>query len=162
KAGRATTDTTDGVATTYGYDLSSELTNANAAGYSYDGTGNRTMSGYQTGADNRLLNDGTNTYTYDNANELTGKSQTATTPAWSYAYDARSEMTSAVEYASPGGAVSFSATYTYDVYSRLIAEAQWSASTGVVTTHFGMDGWNAWATLTGANALQTRYVRPDG
>jgi RHS repeat-associated protein len=32
----------------------------------------------------------------------------------------------------------------------------------VTATHFGLDGLDAWAALNGSNALQTRYVRPDG
>jgi len=54
---------------TYGYDTTSQLTSATHTyqsneTYSYDANGNRTMTGYQTGTDNRLTNDGTYTYTY--------------------------------------------------------------------------------------------------
>jgi len=53
----------------YGYDSKSQLTSATHTHqsnetYSYDNNGNRTMTGYQTGTDNRLTNDGTYTYTY--------------------------------------------------------------------------------------------------
>ena len=41
--------------------------------YSYDDTGNRTMTGYSTGDHNRLLSDGTFYYTYDNEGNQTGK-----------------------------------------------------------------------------------------
>ena len=65
---------------TYGYDLAhrlTSLTHAEGGGtladytwtygeaYTYDGTGNRTNSGYSTGDNNRLLSDATYSYTYD-------------------------------------------------------------------------------------------------
>jgi YD repeat-containing protein len=48
---------------TFGYDASAQLTNVTSTSYSetftYDTNGNRTMSGYSTGAGNRLTSDGT-------------------------------------------------------------------------------------------------------
>jgi hypothetical protein len=39
----------NGTSITYGYDATSQLTSAGGTNYSYDATGNRTMTGYQTG-----------------------------------------------------------------------------------------------------------------
>src|SRR5207237_9578852 len=52
-----------------GYDATGELTSVTtgqSASYSYDLAGNRTMTGFTTGPDNRLTSDGTYNYTYDN------------------------------------------------------------------------------------------------
>ena len=43
-------------------------------GKTYDANGNRTMSGYVTGAANQITSDGTWTYTYDNEGNLIKKS----------------------------------------------------------------------------------------
>jgi RHS repeat-associated protein len=162
KASRLTSDTTDGATTSYGYDSDSQLTSAGASNYGYDPNGNRNTTGYATGAANRLTNDGTYTYTYDAAGELIKKSKGASAETWQYDYDARGRMTAAREYSTDGGALTFALTNTYDVSDRLLAQSRWTSSTGTVTTHFGWDGSDAWADLTGANALQTRYARPDG
>ena len=52
---------------TYGYDSKSQLTSATHSypsneADSFNNNGNRTMSGYQTGSDNRLIKDGTYSY----------------------------------------------------------------------------------------------------
>ena len=46
--------------------------------YSYDATGNRTMTGYSTGTGNRLASDGTFNYTYDDEGNLATKTEIAT------------------------------------------------------------------------------------
>ena len=68
--GRITQMVSQDGTSTYGYDATSQLTSATHSyqsneTYTYDNNGNRTMSGYQTGTDNRLTNDGTYSYTYD-------------------------------------------------------------------------------------------------
>jgi YD repeat-containing protein len=60
----------------YSNDKDGELTGVSGvaqASYSYDANGNRTMSGYQTGPGNELLNDGQFTYTYDKDSNLLSK-----------------------------------------------------------------------------------------
>ncbi len=57
-AGNRTSQTINGVVTTYQYDAANRLTNVNGVAYSYDNNGN-------------LLSDGVRTYTYDAANRLT-------------------------------------------------------------------------------------------
>src|SRR5262245_54560492 len=62
-------------ARSYGYDGSNQLTSDGTTTYSYDGNGNRTLAGYQTGTDNRLMTDGVWTYTYDAEGNTTVKSK---------------------------------------------------------------------------------------
>jgi YD repeat-containing protein len=71
-AGRMTqsVNNTDGTVN-YSNDATGQLTSADSTGtpsldenHSYDPTGNRTNTGYSTGADNRLLSDGTYHYLY--------------------------------------------------------------------------------------------------
>ncbi len=67
----------------YGYDSKSQLTSATHSyqsneAYTFDNNGNRTMSGYQTGSDNRLTNDGTYRYTYDAEGNRLTRTKTAT------------------------------------------------------------------------------------
>jgi len=73
----------------YGYDNSSQLTSAVHSfqmdeSYSYDANGNRTMMGYQTGTDNRLLNDGTYSYQYDKEGNRTKRTKTSTNESTEY------------------------------------------------------------------------------
>jgi YD repeat-containing protein len=79
QAGRVTSVQDDGISTIYAYDAGDQLTGytrSNSSGsvlgtgaYSYniggvDNNGNRAMAGYQTGADNRLLNTTTTHFVY--------------------------------------------------------------------------------------------------
>ncbi len=73
--------------TNYTYDPAGQLLTAGSGTYSYDGTGNRTNPGYQTGPGNQLLSDGTYNYTYDaEGNEIT-KTNIASGDQWTYGYD---------------------------------------------------------------------------
>ena len=65
------------------YNVASEVTpathsyQANEA-YNYDANGNRTNTGYSTGANNRLLSDGTFNYQYDAEGNRTRKTEFST------------------------------------------------------------------------------------
>src|SRR5262249_60220040 len=58
-ANRVTTETVDGTTTSYSYDNANQLTAAGTDNYSYDAAGNRNMTGYSIGSNNRTRNDGT-------------------------------------------------------------------------------------------------------
>jgi RHS repeat-associated protein len=149
-----------GAPTTYLYDLDGQLTGVigtGAATYSYDGAGDRTDPGYSTGTGNQVTSDGTNSYTYDaEGNRLTKVNGTDIT---TYSYDNNNHLIGVIE--TVGGTLTAQATYLYDVFGNRIEEDDYAG--GVTTiTRFGYDGDNVWADVDGSNALQTRYVRPDG
>ena len=55
------------------------------------------MAGYQTGTDNQMTNDGTCTYTYDAAGNMTQKSKGDGLETWYYGYDNLNRLTSVRE-----------------------------------------------------------------
>jgi RHS Repeat. len=61
--------------------------------YSYDRNGNRVGGGYVVGPGNRLLADGTWSYSYDAEGNLVGKTHLVTGDSWTYSYDHRNQMT---------------------------------------------------------------------
>ena len=50
------------------------------------------MSGYQTGSNNRLTNDGTYSYEYDNEGNRTRRTKTSTNEKTEYAWDHRNRL----------------------------------------------------------------------
>jgi YD repeat-containing protein len=75
--------------TDYGYDDTAQLTSADHdyqtdESYTFDSNGNRTMTGYDTGANNQLLSDGTFDYTYDAEGNQTTRARISTDPADDY------------------------------------------------------------------------------
>jgi RHS repeat-associated protein len=124
----------DGTAN-YSYDPTGELLAATYTGgqvneaYSYDANGNRT--GYVTGADNRLLSDGTYTYAYDgegNRNEkfidvnADGVLDAGDTDVTQFTWDNRDRLTEVDHYTSFGGSPDQVVDYLYDVENRWIGE----------------------------------------
>ena len=104
-ANRVTTEVNAEGTVTYGYDSGGELLTARGSrteNYSYDSGGNRTMSGYTTGTGNELTASPGYTYTYDAEGNMTGETQTSTGDVWTYGYDNRNRMVSAVEKSSGG------------------------------------------------------------
>jgi RHS repeat-associated protein len=144
----------------YSYDVASELTGDGTATYTYDLNGNRTMTGYQTGAGNEVSNDGTWTYTYDSEGNLTEKTKGSGLETWYYGYDNANHLTS-VRQTSDGSNNELLVTYTYDVYGQRIEEDKWTSGTGTVTTRFAWDGGQVWAELDGSNAVKERYLWGD-
>ena len=101
-ASRVTTEKLNGTVTTYSYDATNQLTNDGSA-YTYDLNGNRTMTGYQTGPGNQLLNDGTWGYVYDNNGNVIKKSKGASAETWTYGYDNANHLLWARDAATDGG-----------------------------------------------------------
>ncbi len=155
----------DGTAS-YAYDPTGQLVGATYTGgqdneaYSYDANGNRTSangSTYTTGADDRLLSDGTYTYQYDAEGNRTERVDIATGAVTSYTWDARDRLTSVTDYAGGLSQVSSDETgtvpltptqtvsYVYDPENRLVEETVTSAATAgspssVQSTYFVYDG----------------------
>jgi len=158
--GRVTEEKRNGTSVTYSYDTRSQLTQAGADAYSYDSNGNRTMSGYTTGAGNRLTNDGTFTYTYDLEGNVETKGKGAGLERWYYAYDHNNRLLS-VRKTSDGTTDTLTVTYAYDVFGNRVKEDKWSSGPGLVTTKFVYLGQEVYLDLTNANAVQMRYVQGD-
>ncbi len=138
----------------YVYDGADQLLQAGAANYSYDPTGNRTLTGYQTGPDNQLLSDGTYSYTCDaEGNRLT---KTAGSDITSYSYDNENRLTGVIE--TVGGTLQTQATYVYDVFGNRIETEEYTASGGAVTTEYAYDGANAWANFSSTSSLEMRQL----
>jgi RHS repeat-associated protein len=130
---------TDGM-TSYSYDPTGELLAATYTGgqaaesYTYDANGNRvTANGYvyASGADNRLLSDGTYTYAYDGEGNRTEKFIDANhdgvldagdTDVTQFTWDNRDRLTEVKTYATEGGDPTEVVDYLYDVENRWIGE----------------------------------------
>jgi RHS repeat-associated protein len=161
------------VTTSFGYDNQGQVTSAGATTYSYDLSGNRAT----TGADNRLLSDGTWTYKYDAEGSRTEKNRIGTNEKWTYGYDLANHLTSAKHYSS-SGTLDLQVDYTYDVLGNRLSTSVGKTSDGTlnspVVTKFAQDGWNTakgtpignenydvWADIKADGSLKTRYVRGD-
>ena len=73
----------------YTYDKTSQLTAADHTvltdeSYSYDKNGNRTMTGYTTGTNNQLTNDGTYSYEYDDEGNRTTRTDDVSSEVTEY------------------------------------------------------------------------------
>ena len=124
------TSSVDGTAT-YSYDTTNQVTAASYTGTnqpaneanSFDKNGNRTNTGYTTGANNQLTSDGTFNYTYDHeGNRLTRtriSSAQANDYETTYTWDYRNRLTD-VEYFNNSGVLTKHVHYVYDVYDHLI------------------------------------------
>jgi RHS repeat-associated protein len=111
----------------YSYDSTSQLTATDHSfqtdeSYTYDANGNRTMTGYTTGTNNRLTNDGTHSYQYDDEGNRKTRTKTSTGEKTEYTWDHRNRLTSVIEKNSSGDIVK-QTDYTYDVYDRRLSKS---------------------------------------
>ncbi len=113
-ADRVTSAIDNGATVSYSYDDTNQLTADGSASYSYDANGNRTMAGYVTSTGNRTSNDGTWTYTFDDAGNEIKKSKGAAAETWNYRYDNRNQLIAAEQHASDGGTLLAKVQYKYD------------------------------------------------
>ena len=90
--------------------------------YSYDNNGNRTNTGYVTGANNRLSSDGVYNYTYDAEGNHIQRTAIATGEVTSYEWDFRNRLTKVVTLDSDGNIVK-RGEYAYDVFDRRIGKS---------------------------------------
>lgn len=95
--------------------------------------------------------DALNTYSYDAEGNLISKTITSSGNVWSYSYDLRNRMTSAVETTSAGGTVLSKSSYSYDLSDRRITK-----TINGSTTQFFYEGDNLWKQAAGGNV--TRYL----
>jgi RHS repeat-associated protein len=164
-AGRITSAASPDGSTSYTYDKAGQLTGATpTAGadetYSYDANGNRTNTGYQTGADNRLLSDGTYTYAYDAEGNRTSRTEIATGNVTAYQWDYRNRLVG-VTLADGSGKVLKQVAYTYDVFDNRIGETVTDDTTtpaSATTQRFVYDGNEVALQFDGTGALAERYL----
>jgi RHS repeat-associated protein len=159
-ANRLSSQTVAGTTTSFGYDHDSQLTSAGGTSTTFDPNGNRTISGYVTGVDNRLLSDGTWTYQYDAAGNITSKRNIQTGETWTYTVDLDNKQTSAIHKDASGTTLN-SETLKYDAFGQLIEQDVTNGSTTVTRFALDLDG-NVWADLNGSNQLQMRRLYLDG
>jgi RHS repeat-associated protein len=161
---RVTTEVNLGMTTTYTYDADGELTSETSPlatlGYTYDAGGNRTSGNVTIGPGNQLLSDGTWNDAYDADGNLIAKVGAATGPdkgiTWTYTYDNRNELTSAVEVKGSTTLADF--TYQYDVFGNRIEEDASGSLVATQVTRFAYDGRNIWGDLDGSNNLAMRRL----
>ncbi len=89
-----------------------------AQNYTYDASGNRTMSGYDFGPGNRIEEDGTWTYTYDAEGNLTSR-VTSSGLTETFVYDHRNRLTQ-IELAN-STTTFFTLNYEYDTFNRRVS-----------------------------------------
>ncbi len=118
---------------------------------SYDGNGNRTTTGYTTGTDNRLTNDGTYGYTYDNEGNMASKGNSHQTT--SYSWDYRNRLTEVLVKNSMG-ATAQDDKFTYDVEGRRLGKSTYSGS----QTWTVYNGANPYADFNSSGSLTERYL----
>src|SRR5581483_11868473 len=147
-ADRATQLRTGSDTQTYTYDNTNQLLGDGTTTYSFDANGNRTMSGYSTGAANRISSDGVFSYTYDAEGNITQKSKGAGLETWYYTYDNKNRLTS-IRQTTDGTTNEYTASYTYDALGRRVLEVDWQSGVGSSTTRMGYDkDGTLWADLT--------------
>ena len=153
----------------YTYDSASQLTAADHdyqtdESYSYDANGNRTMTGYSTGTNNQLTNDGTYSYTYDDEGNRLTRTHDTTDESTEYEWDHRNRLVSVTEkdeYDTTTQVVE----YIYDVFNRRIGRAIDTTSPfdmeDAVIERYIIDDASGVASPDGGNVVLD-FVDPDG
>jgi len=162
-AGQLTQEVSDDGTLDFTYDLTGQLTGVTGwrtENYTFDPLGNRTISGYQTGAGNRLLSDGTFNYTYDNEGNMLTKTEIATGKVTDYTWDHRNRLTN-VKVKGSGGSVIQESNYTYDAFDKRIGVSVDPDGDGpeAATERWTVyDGANPYADFDGSGSLTERYL----
>ncbi len=165
-ADRATQETsTLGTTRNYSYDDTDQLLSDGTNSWSFDLAGNRTNTGYQTGAGNRLFTDGTWNYTWNDEGNLTQKVHATSTETWLYTYNHLNQMTKAEHKATAAGAVDNRVEFQYDVLGNRLeksADTDGDGAGAATVTRFAYDEkGNAWADLNTQNEVQKRRLYLD-
>ena len=163
-ANQVTSETSSDGTTAFQYDAAGELTSVSNPNqnYSYDATGNRTTAGSQTGPYNRLLSDGTYTYTYDNDGNVTSRTDIATGATDEYTWDYRNRLTQVVSKDSSGNVIQV-VTYTYDVNDERIGkQVQYSDGQPDLVERYVYAGGQLALVFNGAGQLQEQYLYGPG
>ncbi|MBT9315957.1 peroxidase family protein [Leptothoe spongobia] len=147
----------------YHYNSRDELTTTDHSyqadeAYNYDATGNRTN--YVTGDHNRILDDGTYTYEYDNEGNRTRRVDKATGDVTEYTWDHRNRLTDVVTKNRDGTLIK-DVDYVYDVYDRRIAkvlDADGDGADAPTEERFVYDGDHITLVFDGERIQTHRYL----
>jgi RHS repeat-associated protein len=149
----------------YTYDPTNQLLTDSVNTFTYDLSGNRTMTGCVTATGNRLTTDGVWTFTYDSEGNLVSKQSRTTAETVSYTYDTANHLISVLDRGD-GTNLSATVTYQYDVEGKRVRQDKWvkpPTGAGVVTTTlFAYDRDNVAADFDGNGTLLARYQYGDG
>jgi RHS repeat-associated protein len=162
-ANRITEITSPDGTSTFDYDDRDQLTDAGYdfqtdEDYTYDANGNRTNTGYETGFNNQLLNDGTYSYEYDAEGNRIRRTDLATGEVTEYLWDYRNRLDEVITSDSSGTVLS-TTDYTYDVYNRRITKAFDADDSGTFETeHLVYDGDHIALSFDDAGDLTHRYL----
>ena len=161
RAGQLTREVANGKATGYSYDNRGQLTAATTATgpgetHGYDSTGNRTDAGTTPVVANRPAGDADNVYGYDGEGNRTSATARATGEVTAYEYDYRNRLVR-VTRSSAGGVALAEELFAYDVYDRLIVRS--GGGQTVVTAY---DGQHAWADYAVSGGVVSRYLYGGG
>ncbi|MFO0969474.1 MAG: SBBP repeat-containing protein [Gemmataceae bacterium] len=165
-ADRVTQETsTLGPTQNYGYDRTGQLISDSSTSYSFDLNGNRTMTGYSTGTDNRLSTDGTWNYDYDDEGNTISKTNISTGEVWQFSYDHNNRLIEAEHKPSSSGSVDLRITFVIDVLGNRVErdyDADGDGSGAATVTKFAVDpNANAWADLSSTGSLTIRRLYAD-
>jgi RHS repeat-associated protein len=164
----------DNGSSTYSYDDTDQLTAADHdfqtdEGYEFDENGNRTMDGYDIGANNQLLSDGTFDYQYDAEGNRILRTRISTDPAddyiTEYEWDYHNRLTK-ITYKNNEEEITKEVEYTYDVFNRRIAKSiDWDGAgeDDPVGVEYVYDvGWDILLAFNGESSLTNRYLHGPG
>lgn len=158
----------DGTAS-YEYDVQDQLTGADYSAqtdesYSYDVNGNRTMTGYVIGLNNRLLEDSNFRFEYDDQGNRTARVDKGTGQRDEYAWDYRNRLTSVVTSHTSSAVVS-RVDFVYDPLDHRIAKQVDSDGDGPgakTTEHSIYDGLELTLVLDDGGTVLRRYLHGPG
>ncbi len=145
------------------YDATGQLSTVSGAqtgSFSYDLNGNRTLSGYTTGAGNRLTSDGVYQYTYDAEGNRLTKTRIADGRKTEYSWDHRNRLTKVV-VKNAAGTMLTEERFTHDVQDRRLGvwlDADGSGAGAGVQSWTVYAGDNPYADFNGSGALTNRYL----
>ena len=145
----------------FSHDKLNQLTDANHAtarpdeSFTYDDTGNRTNTGYETLVDNLTTSDGIYNYGHDREGNREIRTEITTGNYDLYSWDHRNRLVSVESYNS-GGTLVEQIDYKYDAFNRMIQrshDADGAGSASPTDQYFaGFDGDNPTLEFDGSSA----------
>jgi RHS repeat-associated protein len=153
----------------YDYDKTGQLTDVDYTTqtdetYTYDANGNRTITGYTTGDNNQLTNDGTSTYVYDDEGDRTSRTNDTTDYVNEYEWDFHNRLVKVTEKDDMDTTLKV-VEYTYDVFNRRIGKEVDTTSpftmTDAVIERYILDDASGIASIDGGNVVLD-FVDADG